>query len=160
MLPTEARWEYAAWAATGTVWSFGNDVRAMPRFANVLDRATLGQTGFAGMLGSDGEPWCDGHGSHAPVGSFAPNPFGLHDVHDNVYEWVREVIQTYDHPMRASDGLRLGAASGDAVVARGGSFMRRARSARCAARPDTDPMVRIVEVGVRPARALDPHPSR
>ena len=70
-LPSEAEWEYAARAGTTTRYWWGNDIGQ--------NRAN-----------------CDGCGSAwdarqtAPVGSFQPNPFGLHDVHGNVREWVQD----------------------------------------------------------------------
>lgn len=70
-LPSEAEWEYAARAGTTTRYSWGNEIGH--------NRAN-----------------CDGCGSRwdyvktAPVGSFAANTWGLHDMHGNVEEWVQD----------------------------------------------------------------------
>ena len=70
-LPSEAEWEYAARSGTKTRYSWGNRIGA--------NRAN-----------------CVGCGSRwdndrtAPVGSFAANPFGRHDMHGNVAEWLED----------------------------------------------------------------------
>lgn len=101
-LPSEAEWEYAARGGTTTTYWWGN---------------TLGQ-GNANCL-ECGSPW-DGKQT-APVGSFPANPFGLHDMNGNVYEWVADSW----HPSY-KDAPRDGSAWLDATaaefVSRGGSF--------------------------------------
>ena len=82
-LPSEAEWEYAARAGTTTSYSFGSDETQLchyGRFANLASRFR----------------WHDGcrsatttHGP-IPVGTLKPNPWGLFDVHGNVWEWVAD----------------------------------------------------------------------
>jgi len=68
-LPTEAQWEYAARAGTRTKWFWGNDDKA------------IGQ--YAWYKGNSGAK------TH-PVGQKQPNPWGLHDMTGNAWEWVKD----------------------------------------------------------------------
>jgi len=71
-LPTEAEWEYAARAGTTTSYWWGDELGKWN--ANCPD-----------FMWTDSEEH-----SSAPVGSFAPNPFGLYDTVGNVFEWVQD----------------------------------------------------------------------
>ncbi len=70
-LPTDAEWEYAARGGTGTRFWWGNDI------------------GFANANCAGCSSIWDG-AMTSRVGSFGPNPYGLHDTAGNVFEWVAD----------------------------------------------------------------------
>ncbi|MHC4414145.1 MAG: bifunctional serine/threonine-protein kinase/formylglycine-generating enzyme family protein [Planctomycetota bacterium] len=152
VLPTEAQWEYAARAGTSTVWWTGNDQESLRAAVNLADQS-------AARVGADWPhiaEWPDlddGYVEHAPVGTYRPNPFGLHDVHGNVWEYVRDNYGSYELPVRAGDGRRLAEDSGKRVQ-RGGGFYESVFDAMSARRYDVTPSNWTFSSGLRPARAL------
>ena len=84
-LPTEAEWEYVARGGTSTDYFFGDDPERLCEFANLADQSTRQIYREWAVAPCD-----DGYGKLAPVGAYAANPFGLHDVLGNVAEWVQE----------------------------------------------------------------------
>jgi len=153
-LPTEAQWEYAARAGTDTIFFFGDDPEELQDWANVLDQSVQG-TNLADNLGAMAERWNDGFATHAPVGSFPPNPFGLYDVHGNVWEWVGEPRGDYSLPTDPCDGRRLDP-DASFSLARGGSALRMRSANRAASRIDVEHGQFSPETGLRPARIVEP----
>jgi formylglycine-generating enzyme required for sulfatase activity len=153
VLPTEAQWEYAARAGTSTPWWTGGTRDTLRGAANLTDefcRANGGPTFWGYEDGLD-----DGWTTHAPVGSFRANAFGLHDVCGNVFEWCRDFFGKYSEPVSEGDGERQ---NGDPRkrVARGGSFENNtAFHARSSNRNADAPDLATDNTGARPARRIE-----
>ncbi len=146
-LPTEAQWEYACRAGTGTPWSCAKEKLA--QHCNLADL-----TGRAANPGWGGEAWSDGFAAHAPVGSFAANAFGLHDVHGNVWEWCRDEFGSYTMSLQPATGERLRGNDTGERVRRGGGFSSAANYCRSATRSFAPPKNADAYAGIRAAMPL------
>ena len=105
-LPTDAEWEYACRAGTKTPFSFGENIA--PDLVNY--------DGSHPYIG--GEKGLN-RGKTVPVASLPPNPWGLHEMHDNVYEWCANYYADYS-PTPQIDPQ--GPQTGTDRVLRGGSW--------------------------------------
>lgn len=89
-LPTEEQWEYAARAGTTTRFYFGEDPAQLPLHANFSDKSHYDTESV--YSNSAHRLWNDGTPGLARVGSYKPNPWGLHDVYGNVAEWCDNAV--------------------------------------------------------------------
>ncbi len=111
-LPSEAEWEYSARADTTTRYSFGDDASELEDHAWYYENS---------------------EGRTHPVGQKKPNPWGLYDMHGNVWEWVQDEWHvSYDGA--PSDGSAWEDGSGAYRVFRGGCWNFNARFCRSAIR--------------------------
>ena len=136
-LPSEAEWEYAARAGTTTKYSWGDDIG----------------TNRANCSGC-GSEW-DGKQT-APVGSFAANPFGLYDMHGNVWEWVEDCWHD-NYKGAPSDGSAWTTGGNESrAVVRGGSWGDGPSGLRSALRSWDMPSSRGILLGFRLVQDLNP----
>jgi formylglycine-generating enzyme required for sulfatase activity len=140
-LPTEAEWEYAARAGTDTDYWWGNDYE--PDRASCYDCGQLSKAWRA-----------------LPVGSFAPNPFGLYDTVGNLWEWTAsEWTPKYTgaelRALKKSD-VRVTAnyLEGIQIAMRGGSWNLHPKDSRASSRYYGAPQSKTTNLGFRVARDL------
>ena len=128
-LPTEAEWEYACRGGKSTAYSFGTDPSGLQSYAWFDENAWNVDEKYA----------------HA-VGGKQANPFGLYDMHGNVWEWCSDWYGTY------SAGAAVdpkGPSTGSYRVYRGGGWFYSAGICRSAYRISDVPSYRNVYLGFR-----------
>jgi formylglycine-generating enzyme required for sulfatase activity len=159
-LPSEAQWEWACRAGTATPFWFGDLAADYSTFANLgdqrlrdfaADTALDNYTAARPMVNPNRyDDWIprddrynDGGFVTEPVGSYRPNPWGLHDLHGNAWEWTRSPYRPYpytDAPAAADIAER---------VVRGGSWYDRPQRCTSSFRLSYPSWQRVYNVGFR-----------
>ncbi len=135
-LPTEAEWEYACRAGTQTAFATGDSIRTE-------------QANFNGSLDYGQEPLGKDLKQTIEVGSFAANPFGLYDMHGNVWEWT---ASSYSENYTGEELHCAVPETDNYRMLRGGSWVNTKRSLRSASRIRRDANDRADFIGFRLAR--------
>ena len=112
-LPTEAEWEYACRAGTTTAYSFGDDPGLLKDYAWYVDNAG---------------------GTTHPVGQLKPNPWGLYDMHGNVWEYCSDWTGGENYYLKSAPVDPKGPETGTSHVNRGGSQLMPVARVRSATR--------------------------
>ena len=143
-LLTEAQWEYAARAGSATKYHFGDSESELCGYANFWDM----EAGNASAPCSDGVSL-----QTAEVGTYAPNAFGLHDMHGNVYEWVEDCWNR-SYSGAPSDGSACLNGDCSKRVLRSSSWFDSPKGTHAAIRVRFAPSLRNSVGGFRVARTL------
>ena len=137
-LPTEAEWEYAARAGSTTPFWFGSSIST--KQANYNGNHTY-ENGIKGEYRQ----------KTVPVDSFAPNPWGLYQVHGNVWQWVEDCSHD-SYEGAPTDGTAWTTGKCSRHVIRGGAWDFSPRNLRSAVRGSNDAGSRVDCDGFRVVR--------
>jgi formylglycine-generating enzyme required for sulfatase activity len=139
-LPTEAEWEYACRAGTTNAFHYGPDLRSgMANFDGFYEYDSL----LGEVYNPNGVHWW----KTVPVGSYAPNAWGLYDLHGSVWEWCLD----WWSPGLAGGSVTNppGPATGTDRVMRGGCWYNDGRFCRSAYRLGNPPATSDNAIGFR-----------
>jgi len=120
-LPTEAEWEYACRAGTTSPFNTGYTIAGQANFNESVNRTT-------------------------PAGNYPANPWGLFDMHGNVWEWCWDWYGVYASGAQTNP---IGAASGTSRIVRGGSLADPAFDIRSSCREAIEPSGKYNNIGFR-----------
>ena len=138
-LPTEAEWEYACRAGTTTPFSTGKNI-------------TTKQANYNGTVPYNNNSPGENRRTTTQVGTFTANPWGLYDMHGNVWEWCWD-WRGYSYSKREQTDP-IGAFSGIERVLRGGAWYYGANTLRSAYRYRSMPSSKQNHIGFRVVRSV------
>ncbi|MEM7659045.1 MAG: formylglycine-generating enzyme family protein [Bacteroidota bacterium] len=126
-LPTEAEWEYACRAGTESLFPWGEEIKPaeMRQYAWFNSEAA---------------------GQSQPVGMKQPNPWGLYDMHGNVWEWCQDWRDLYEGGPQTDP---VGPSTGTERIYRGGSWFNEPEALRSANRHRHPPNAPFTNAGLR-----------
>src|SRR5262249_24802403 len=149
-LLSEAEFEYAARAGTTSRFGFGNAPGERCKFATCAYQVAK----IGGLRGDAAYMSCrDGFPFTAPVGSLAPNGFGLYDLIGNVWEWTEDCYYG-DYATAKADSAAQPNATCSTRAVRGGDWFSTETSLRPAVRAKANTDARHDDIGFRVARTL------
>jgi formylglycine-generating enzyme required for sulfatase activity/DNA-binding winged helix-turn-helix (wHTH) protein len=147
-LLSDAEWEYAARAGTTGHYSFEGGIAKLCEYARFADL----DSPF---------PWASGcHSGNPergplPVGSLKPNPWGLFDVHGNLWEWVEDCLSSDAEALPVMGPKALPTDSCKFGIMRGGAWVASGRRVDVGFRLDSQTRSRHQSVGFRIALTID-----
>jgi formylglycine-generating enzyme required for sulfatase activity/serine/threonine protein kinase len=151
-LPSEAQWEHAARGGRDAPYWTGTDVASLEDAANIAD--AYGKLHGGESLRIWEQDFDDGSTVHAETGSYRANPFGLHDVAGNVWEWCLDGYDEFFYAKSPDVDPVSPPESAISCIFRGGSFFFAASFARSANRFNSTPEFQSHDLGLRPARSV------
>jgi formylglycine-generating enzyme required for sulfatase activity len=134
-LPTEAEWEYACRANTNGPFNTGGCLskdQANYNWAHPYSTCNNENSGYSIETQS--------------TGSYAPNAWGLFDMHGNAWEWCSDYFGMYPSDAQTNP---TGPASGESRIVRGGGYSDDASFCRSAARGGNPPEITYLSIGFR-----------
>jgi len=137
-LPTEAEWEYVCRAGTTTPFSTGFNI-------------TTDQANYKGDAPYNDNEEGEFRNVLTIVGTFDANPWGLYDMHGNVWEWCWD---RYGEYISGAVKNPVGAARGIDRICRGGSWNNNGQGLRSANRGNLNPAARADSIGFRVVRNI------
>jgi formylglycine-generating enzyme required for sulfatase activity len=154
-LPSEAEWEYAARAGTTMRFSFGDDGSKLGDYAWYCENSGSRPPKKGDYFGYDKDDWFGNkwNGKTHEVGTKEYNPWGLYDMHGNVWEWVQDKWHG-DYSGAPADGRSWESGDGSCRVIRGGSWGCGAMRCQSANRNGYAPGSRYYSLGFRLLRIL------
>ena len=152
-LLSETEWEYAARGGATTTYPWGDSIEAICTQANIHDRHTAAAMGDKAGMGPEACVQPHKKTFLEPVGSYAPNGFGLHDMIGNAWEMV-EGCATDTYEGVPTDGSPVEVQGCTRRMPRGGAWNSLPWTARLATRGQGDAGYRGVGLGLRVARDL------